>query len=108
MQRKNKKSMGRTDESVPVALKHPNAVVRPFLFNQGGCDVELEKKARSDGSFDLVTAGHCACSGDDLRGQSNDIRRLVTMTREQARREVLNLHRRWIFSMLDKCLRGGR
>lgn len=68
----------------------------------------MEKKTRGNGNPGYFDAGHCATDCDGNRGKDGSIKRLATMTREEARREVLNIHRQRIFSMLDKCLRGGR
>lgn len=68
----------------------------------------MEKKARGNGDPGYFDAGHCATDCDGHRGKDGSIRRLATMTREEARREVLNIHLRGIFSILDRCLKGGR
>ena len=77
-----------------------------FLTCWGGND-EMEKKARSNGSAGFVGGGHSALGPDDLGRERDDIRRLATMTRGEALKEVLKIHLRGIFSIPDKCLRGG-
>lgn len=99
----------RTESKVNLAVCPIQTRFGGFVsLYRGGRKNDMEKKSRSNRSFNPAGVGHCALGADDLGGQSDDIRGLVTMTREEARREVLKIHHRGIFSILDKCLKGGR